>query len=52
MVIDDLAAVIEDDVASLVNFKDVIEFGIDDQVDRFLQWLGKVHVQSQVATLH
>ena len=52
MVINDLAAVIEDDVASLVNFNNIIELGIDDQVDSFLQWSGKVHVQSQVATLH
>ena len=48
----DLAAVIEVDVASLVNFNNVIELGIDDQIDCFLQRLGKVHIQSLVAALH
>ena len=46
-----LAAEVRDDVASLINFNNVIELRINDQVDGFLQ-CSAMHFQSQVATLH
>ena len=52
MIVVDSAGVIKDNVASLINFNYVIELGINNQVDGFIQGLRKMHVQSQVATLH
>ena len=46
----DLTAIVKDDVASLVDFNDVVELGIDDDINCFLQCSAEVHVQSQVAT--